>query len=205
MSCSLIGSAPVRSRCGSAGDAALQIFAVHIHPVGAGACAVASRAARMVGLFLLDSRTETSSPGFTMRRRNIDLAAVDLDVAVAHDLARLRAAGAEAHAVDHAVETALERGQQVLAGDAFRCGGFLEGVAELALRARRKCGGPSAFRATAGRSRRSSLCGLCHAARERSCAFRWRTSRCGSARLSEIVSCPRAGIAGKPGRCILPS
>ena len=37
------------------------------------------------------------------------LAAVDLDVAVADHLARLRAAGAEAHAIDDVVEAALER------------------------------------------------------------------------------------------------
>src|ERR1019366_10005685 len=34
---------------------------------GDGACAVASREERMVGLFLLDSRTEISSPGLTMK------------------------------------------------------------------------------------------------------------------------------------------
>ena len=45
-----------------------------------------------------------------LERRDIHLAPVDLDVAVAHDLARLTAAGAETHAVDHAVQAALQVG-----------------------------------------------------------------------------------------------
>src|ERR1035438_3739038 len=46
-------------------------------------------------------------------------------------LPRLRPAGAEAHAVNHAVETPLERAQQVLARDALHLDRFGEGVAEL--------------------------------------------------------------------------
>ena len=133
---------------GQAGDLALKPSRSTSIQFGAGACAVASRAARMVGLFLLDSRTETSSPIFTMSRRNIALAAVDLDVAMADDLAGLRAAGAEAHAVDDAIEAALQAGHQIFAGDAFGRGGLFEVVAELAFPAGRRCGGPSAFRAS---------------------------------------------------------
>src|ERR1700722_5354021 len=40
---------------------------------GEGACAVASRGERMVGLVLLDSRTEISSPGFTMKEGMLTL------------------------------------------------------------------------------------------------------------------------------------
>ena len=43
---------------------------------------------------------------------------VHLDVTVTDELARRLAAGREAHAVDHVVEPALERGQQVVARDA---------------------------------------------------------------------------------------
>ena len=50
----------------AADDPALQIFAIHVHPAGRGAWAVASRADRMVALFLLDSRTAISSLGLTM-------------------------------------------------------------------------------------------------------------------------------------------
>ena len=87
----------------------------------------------------------------------------------------------------------------------FMRDGLLEQVAELAFEQADNSGAPSAFREAAGRSRRSSACDPCRAGRERSCAFRWRTSRCGSARPSEIVSCPRAGIAGKRGQYIVPN
>ena len=50
---------------------------------------------------------------------------------MAHCLARLRPAGAEAHSVNDAVETPLERAEQILAGDALHFDGFLEGIAEL--------------------------------------------------------------------------
>src|ERR1019366_4939766 len=68
---------------------------------------------------------------FPLRRRNIALAPVDVDMAVAYDLAGLGAAGAESHAVDDAVEAAFQRGHQVVAGDAFRQGGLFESAAEL--------------------------------------------------------------------------
>src|ERR1700733_5333393 len=64
-------------------------------------------------------------------RRDIDFACVDLDVAVPHDLARLRPAGAEAHAIDHIVEAALQVRQHDVAGDAFGQGGLFEIVAKL--------------------------------------------------------------------------
>ena len=51
---------------------------------------------------------------------------------MADQLARLRAAGAEAHAIDHVVQTALQRVQHVVAGDAFHADGLLEQIAELA-------------------------------------------------------------------------
>ena len=51
---------------------------------------------------------------------------------VAHDLARLGAAGAESHAIDAAVEPALEQAHEVFAGNAFHGGCFFEGAAELA-------------------------------------------------------------------------
>src|SRR5471032_1225154 len=68
---------------------------------------------------------------FDLGGGDIALAAVDLDVAVAHHLPGLGAAGAEAHAVNDAVQAALKRGHQVLAGDALGVSGLFEGVAEL--------------------------------------------------------------------------
>src|ERR1035441_2481033 len=52
-------------------------------------------------------------------------------MAVPHDLAGLRPAGAEAHAVDHAIQAAFQVGQHHIAGDAFGQRGLLEVVAEL--------------------------------------------------------------------------
>src|SRR5207302_1075628 len=70
---------------------------------------------------------------FHLKRRYIDLAAVDLDMAVTHDLPGLRAAGTEAHPVDYAVEPAFQSVQQVFARNAFLQRGFLEIVAKLGL------------------------------------------------------------------------
>ncbi len=52
---------------------------------------------------------------------------------MAHDLARLGAARAEAHAVGHRVETRLEQLQKALARDALAARGLRVGLAELAL------------------------------------------------------------------------
>ena len=65
--------------------------------------------------------------------RDVDLAAVDREVAVAHQLPRLRPRGGEAEAVDHVVEAALQQLEQRLAGDAARAVRHLEVAAELVL------------------------------------------------------------------------
>src|SRR5262249_11221092 len=69
--------------------------------------------------------------GLEQRRRDVDLAAVDVKVAVPHELARFGARGREAHAVDHVVQAPFEQLQQDLAGDAARALGHLEVAAEL--------------------------------------------------------------------------
>ena len=165
---------------------------------------MASRAARMVGLFLLFSRTSITSLTLHFERRDVDFAAVHQQMAVADELARLAAAGSEAHAIDHVVQPPLERVQHVFAGDALRAASAFSNRLRNWPSRSRNSGEPSAFRATGDRSRPSSVCDPCRAGRERSCASRWRTSRCGSARPSGITSCPRAGTAGKRGHCILP-
>ncbi len=58
--------------------------------------------------------------------------AVDQQMTVADQLARLAAAGPEAHAIDHIVETPLERIQHIVAGNALGAKGALKQVAELA-------------------------------------------------------------------------
>src|SRR6185436_16333827 len=65
--------------------------------------------------------------------RNVDLLAVDGEVAVAHELARLRPRRREAEPVDDVVEPPLELLQEQFAGDALPPIGFLEVAAELVL------------------------------------------------------------------------
>src|SRR5262249_23550875 len=66
-------------------------------------------------------------------RRDVDFLAVDEEVAVTHQLARLRPRRREAEAVDDVVEPPLEELQQRDAGDAARAFGGLEVPAELIL------------------------------------------------------------------------
>ena len=56
--------------------------------------------------------------GTNLVARDVDAAAVHLEVAVAHELARLRARRREAEAVHDVVEARLEHAQELLAGDA---------------------------------------------------------------------------------------
>jgi hypothetical protein len=63
--------------------------------------------------------------------RDVDLLAVDEEVAVAHELTSLRARGGEAHAVDRVVEAPFEQLEQRLAGDAAGAVGHFEVAAEL--------------------------------------------------------------------------
>src|SRR5690606_16497905 len=66
-----------------------------------------------------------------LKGRDIDLAAIHLDVAVPHDLARLGAARAKAHPVDDVVQPALQHIEHRLARDALFLSGFLKEIAEL--------------------------------------------------------------------------
>src|ERR1043165_8704104 len=65
--------------------------------------------------------------------RNVHQLAVPFAVAVPHQLARRLAAGREAHPIDDVVETALERGEEVVPRDARHRRHPLERVAELLL------------------------------------------------------------------------
>ena len=72
-------------------------------------------------------------------RRDVDLLAVDQEVAVAHQLPRLRPRRRQAEPVDHVVEPPLEQLQQRHAGDAARPLGRLEVARGTDPRARRRC------------------------------------------------------------------
>src|SRR5271168_3194446 len=65
--------------------------------------------------------------------RDVYLAAVDFDVAMAHDLASLAARAGEAETEGYVVEAALELLQEQFAGDTLGTGGLLVIGAELAL------------------------------------------------------------------------
>src|SRR6478735_7992869 len=65
--------------------------------------------------------------------RDVDLLAVDQEVAVRHELAGLAARPGEAGAVDHVVEAALEELQEVVAGLALATAGLLVVADELLL------------------------------------------------------------------------
>src|ERR1051326_6949923 len=82
----------------------------------------------------LSGATRTSSPGPPPEGGQLALRAVDLHVAMPHQLARGPPAGGEAHPVNDVVEPGFQRHQQVGALDPRLRGGALESVAELALR-----------------------------------------------------------------------
>ena len=66
--------------------------------------------------------------------RNVDAAAIHIDVAMIRELASLRAGLCPTNAVHQVVEAQFKELQHVLAGHALLAGGFLVQVAELALR-----------------------------------------------------------------------
>jgi hypothetical protein len=66
-------------------------------------------------------------------RRDVDAPAVDLEVAVAHQLAAFGVIADEPGAVHDVVETALEQLDQIVAGDALHARGFVVVAAKLAL------------------------------------------------------------------------
>src|SRR5579883_3022402 len=65
--------------------------------------------------------------------RDIGPFAVDIDMSVADQLAGLRAAGGEPHAVDHAVSAALQHGEHLFACNAFMANGLLVKITKLTL------------------------------------------------------------------------
>ena len=71
--------------------------------------------------------------GLQLVARNVDAAAVHLDVAVVDELARGEHRGDELGAVDHGVETALQQADQVFTGVALHPAGLDIDAVELAL------------------------------------------------------------------------
>ena len=68
-----------------------------------------------------------------LEARDVDAAAVHLDVAVIDELARGEHGGDELGAIDHGVETALEQADQVFTGIALHPAGFDIDAVKLAL------------------------------------------------------------------------
>src|SRR5207253_8279860 len=68
---------------------------------------------------------------FDLRRRNIRAAAVEGDVAVEHQLARLTARIGKAETVDDVIEAHLEDAQQIFTGDARQAFGVHEVLVKL--------------------------------------------------------------------------
>src|SRR5688572_14970852 len=66
-----------------------------------------------------------------LERRNVDLLAVYMDMAVAHELPCLIVGGCKSESHHNVIEAALELGEQVFAGDALLACGLLEVRAEL--------------------------------------------------------------------------
>ena len=150
--------------------------------LGLGAWAVASRGVqnRRVVLALLADFDHVVR--LHQERRDIHPAAVHLDVAVANHLAGLRAGGAEAHAVNDVVQAALQHVEHVLAGDALHAAGLLEQIAELVFEQLIIAAGLLLFAKLQAVADDLRLAILAVLAGNESCAFRWRTFRCGSAR-----------------------
>ena len=111
---------------------------------------------------------------------DVRLTAVYLNVAVADNLPRLRAAGGQAPAVDDIVQPALQDVEQVFAGDALYAGGLIKYIAELGFR---QAIVTPCFLLLAKLQAVADNFGLrnpYHVDREQSCAFQWHTSPCGS-------------------------
>src|SRR5690349_16110362 len=70
---------------------------------------------------------------FDLERRNINLATIDLNVAVTYELTSLAARHCKAKSVDHVIEPAFKQCQQVFAGYALLASSFLKVVTELRL------------------------------------------------------------------------
>src|SRR6185437_3912607 len=113
------------------GDAALEPFAIHVDPIRSRSVGRGVARGQDGGVVLAGFADGDDIAELHLRRRDVALAAVELDVAVAHNLARLCAAGAEAHAIDDAVHAAFEARHEVFAGDALAGRGLLIGAAEL--------------------------------------------------------------------------
>ena len=131
-------------------------------------------------------------------------AAVDLDVAVAHELAGLGAARSPAGPEHDVVEALLEHPQEVLAGDA-RSGGWPRRTGcGTASPSARRCGGTSASHGAGSGTPNPGADALGHGRPAGTAGARSDTSSCRTWRPSGTASSARAGRDGRPVRCIEP-
>ena len=131
MSCSSTGVS-ICSRDGSCSHFAGLVLHRSIRATPAdGANRATSRFASKTGDLRLRSPIEITSPGFTMYDGMLTMLAVDAEVTMRDELARLRAARREVQAIDDVVETALEQLQERAAGLTRNARGLAEVVLEL--------------------------------------------------------------------------
>ena len=90
-----------------------------------------SKFASNTGDFKLRSPIEITSPGLTMYDGMLTILAVDAEMTMGHELARLRAARRQIQAIDDVVETAFEQLQERAAGLTRNARGLAEVVLEL--------------------------------------------------------------------------
>src|SRR5688572_115648 len=114
-------------------ERSLHVLVVHFHPFGeADLCSDRQRRFD-AQLFLRAVANGNLVARLELIRRDVHDLLVDLDAAMADELARFRARRSEAHPVHDVVEARLEHPQEVLAGRAFDLRGLLVIVAELPL------------------------------------------------------------------------
>src|ERR1700683_4607116 len=86
-------------------DPALQVIAVDFEPVRRGSVRGGVAGSQNSGIVLTFFADFDDVVYVDLKRGNVDLAAVDHQMAVTDQLAGLAAAGAEAHAIDYVVQT----------------------------------------------------------------------------------------------------
>ncbi len=135
---------------------------------------------------------------------DIDLAAIDVEVSMAHELTGLGSAGRQTHAVKSIVKPTLEHAEHQFAGDTFLSNRLLVKIPKLSFKNAIVATSFLLFAQLKTVADDLGLFDLFRAVRERNCASRSRTFLCGTARPSGITSCPRDGKAGKQGQYNVP-
>ena len=112
-------------------DRCNDILLIDIHPSGYGSCVdILDKHFKFAELAAVFLQSNNIALAYFVGR-NVDLLAVDGEVAVKNELACFLAAFRHAHAVNYVVESALDHGEKVLAGLAFFSVGLFKVVLKL--------------------------------------------------------------------------